>query len=79
MESVVNAINLLSRRLNSFRLVEVQEKKMTFQVGPHVHAFFGVSEGVLEAVGDDYKVTPHSTWVEGIIRGKTRNDAGELV
>lgn len=79
MPTVINAINLLSSRLNSFRIVDVQDNKVTFSVGPHVYTYYGVTQCVLELCSDKYSTTPGSAWIEGVINGKQRNDVGELV
>ena len=34
---------------------------------------------VHEPVGEELDCTSHSDWIEGVLNGKVRNDAGELV
>lgn len=78
--SIVDVINKLSRRFNSFRVIDIPDpQKLVFCLGVHVYAWHAVTQGMLELDGEKYGCSAHSDWVQGIILGKVRNDSGELV
>ena len=79
MVTIADAINKLSRRVNSFRVLEVDETRLLFVLGSHKHSFFVFAQNVMELSNSKYEATTHSAWAEGLILGKVRNDAGELV
>ena len=79
MVTIPDAINKLSQRVNSFRVLEVDETRLLFVLGSRRHSFFVFSQMVMELSGNQYEATTHSAWAEGLILGKVRNDAGEMV
>lgn len=79
MVTIADAINKLSGRVNSFRVLEVDDYRLLFVLGSHAYSFFVFSQYVLELIDSNYEATTHSAWAEGLILGKVRNDAGELV
>lgn len=82
MQKILTAagiINHLSQRLRSFQVLAVTDMTLDFTVGSRKYRFFLVTQGLLELVDGKYGTTTASQWVEGVIHGKKRNDAGELV
>ena len=84
--TIAGIINRLFERFGAGRvlIVNVESQVVVCTVGGREYAIFvgDLSDGpnVLEYIeGDIVDETPGSRWIEGILLGKRRNDAGEMV
>lgn len=69
-------------RFGRVTFLEVDRAFIDVRIGCHDYHIWVDSDGpvVLELIeGDVTDQTPHSEWVQAILEGKVRNDAGEMV
>lgn len=69
-------------RLWGAKFLEVDRSYVDFRLAGHDYHAWVDPHGVvvLELIeGDITEQTEHSMWIQGILEGKVRNDAGELV
>ena len=77
-------INYLFQRFGAtgVTVIDCDVLGCTVQIGGHEYSICRLKDVVsVEEVieGDVTESNKHSQWIEGLLQGKTRNDAGELV